>query len=163
MGLMSTTGFCGAFLAVGAVILLAGGCGWKAGPHAGIGLSVGEVSGATVEPGLRAALRHELTRALRDRGVAAGGRAVDLSLIHIDHRPSAALDRSVAWTGEITVEVRIADREDCHLTVEGRRTWTLGPGTPDDAALQRAEAISVLAQEVGERAADALLGDPKCR
>jgi len=126
-------------------------------------MSVGAVEGATVEPGLRAAVRQELTRALRDRGVVAGGRTVNVTLTDVGHGPTASLDRVVAWTAHITAEVAIPSRPDCFLTVEGRRTWTLGPGTPGDSAARRAEAISVLAQEAGERAADALLGEPLCR
>lgn len=144
-------------------VILGPGCGWKAGPHRGIALTVAPVEGATIEPALRAALRHELTRALRDRGVVAGGRTVEITLTDVDHSPTASLDGTVAWTGHVSAEVRVPSRPACVLMVEGRRTWTLGPDAPADAATRRSEAISVLANEAGQRAADALLRDPQCR
>ena len=160
---VSTVTRLGCALGVIACASAVSACGWKAGPHRGVALSVGPVDGSTVEPGLRAALRQELTRALRDRGVQPGGRTVQLTLTDVGHGPSAAVGDVVAWTGHVVAEVRIPSRPSCALTVEGRRTWTLGPGSPADASARRAEAITVLAREAGERAADALLGDPLCR
>jgi hypothetical protein len=138
-------------------------CGWKAGPHREIALTVAPVEGATIEPALRAALRHELTRALRDRGVVAGGRTVEITLTDVSHSPTASMDGTVAWTGQVSAEVRVPSRPACVLKIEGRRTWTLGPDAPADAATRRSKAISVLAVEAGQRAADALIREPQCR
>jgi hypothetical protein len=144
-----------------------GACGWTLGPGPETALSVGTVQGASVEPGLRAALQSGLQGSLRGRGVAAGGPAIDVRVLQVEHLPEAAIPGydagTVAFAARLVVQVEVLERTGCSVEVEGRRTWIVPGSEPAAAARSRAEAVAGLAVEVADRAVDVVLGKAACR
>lgn len=139
------------------------GCGWRFGPPATGPLDPGEFRGATVEPGLRAALRRGVSDALRLRGVAPGGPAISGEIVAFEQRPDAVggPDRTLGYVAEMTLVATVDGRTGCSVRASGRRAWS--GTTPVAASQARERAVAALASEVASRAVDRILGDPACR
>lgn len=144
--------------------LLAGGCGWRAGAPPGASFAVGSVSGATVEPGLRAGIEGALVAGLRERGIGAGGPRVDVEIVAVEHTPEAAVGGgTVAWRGRLEVRAIVPERPGCELDVLRVATWVdPGPG-PGEAADRREQAVQELARRVADGIVDGLLAMEACR
>ncbi len=124
------------------------------------------VEGATVEPGLRSALRSELVTALASRGASSGGDAVRATIVSGAHNPEATepgAGRTAVWAGEITVRIEVPSRPGCRVDVSARRSWALPASAPEGVIEVRQQAVQQMAREVAQRAADSMLGEPSCR
>lgn len=153
---------------IGAICMMffAAACGWRTGPVGG-GMLVGVVEGATVEPGVRAALQDGLTRALVGRGMYGGGPEISLAILDTDDRGVAAIPSTdagtVGYRSTLVVEATVAGRPGCVVRVEQQRTWTQPSAAPIEASQARASAYAELAGFVSERVVDAILGRAECR
>ncbi len=144
-------------------IVLGLGCGWRSGPVDMASLSVGQVTGTTVEPGVRAASLDALARQLRWLRVPAGP-ALDLQVVRIEHQPVAStVAGAEMWSSRLTLELLVEERRDCVVEVTRERTWQAAPSEPAVAAQQRAAAVATLAEQTVVAGLDVLLGSPACR
>ena len=144
-------------------ILLGLGCGWRSGPVDVASLSVGQVTGATVEPGLRTASEDALARQLRWLRVPAGPE-LDVEIVRIEHQPVASTAAGAdMWSTRLTLELSVAERRDCAVEVTQERSWRAVPSDPADAAHPRTAAVVTLAEQTVVAGLDVLLGSPACR
>jgi hypothetical protein len=149
----------------GVVLLGLAGCGWHLGPPAEA-LAVGPVRGAPLEPGLQAALREEVVRALRRAGVGEGGSSLVLEVRSEAEVALAAVPGEAGGAGarasSLVLRASVPARPGCEVEVKGARSWVLAGDAPA-AAAARDDAVRDLAGDLADRLVDAILGNEACR
>jgi len=128
----------------------------------GVGVHVGEVTGSSVEPGLRASLRDAIARAVRRQG-AEGPRALHVELLAVEQAPVALTARGDGMV-VTRIDLRVYDpaRTSCDVRVSVNAPWALGQN-PEESRGDRAWAARDLADEAAQQAMSRLVGNEACR
>ncbi|TVQ89622.1 MAG: hypothetical protein EA397_14710 [Deltaproteobacteria bacterium] len=147
-----------------ATLLFLAACGLSAGRLPLGSIAVEPPRGVTVEPGLSAALRGEVERALLRGGVDHRGPPLSIEIREVVHDPVGAAEGGSAevWRARLLVRAEIRSRPACVVEVSGSDSWSVGPG-PESMVHRRADALERLSQRIAARLVDALAAEPSCR
>ncbi len=128
----------------------------------GVGVHVGEVTGSSVEPGIRASLRDAVAQAVRRQG-AEGPRALRVELLAVEQSP-VALTSGGEGMVVTRLEIRLHDpaRTACDVRVSVQAPWSLGQ-VPEDARRDRGRTAHELAEAAARQAMSRFMGNEACR
>jgi hypothetical protein len=123
---------------------------------------VGDVTGSSVEPGLRASLRDSVAHEVRRLG-AEGPRALRVELLAVEQSP-VALTPGGEGMVVTRMDLRVHDpaRTACDVMVSVQAPWSLGQG-PEDARRDRAWAVRELSAVAARQAVARFMGNEACR
>ena len=111
-----------------------------------------------MEPGVLAAARGELARALVQRGVQGSGAPVDVALHQIKHTPSqASAAGQVGWRTEVALQLQVGS---CRADGRAEQRWSAP--TAADVVSARGAAVDGALQVAIGLALDRLLVEEEC-